>query len=265
MRAEAESILGLTAGTFENSGGAGLANSTNFGLITTSVELEAGDYSFGWSYAAQDYQPYDDGVFFSIAGQDLSSVSILASNFTGQEDTLLVGTYGSTPWRITDFTIATAGTYQLGFGAYNNLDTGVDPVLFLDNGLGTLSADGEVVEPATPDVPVIDSEQPYYVITNVQSGAIQPIFEGGTVLVDAAGTYDTNLTLNGSGGSIDSNGLAAILSGEISGTGALTKTGAGTLTLTGTNTYTGGTTVAAGTAGWLCLKHSGRCCQRGHA
>jgi len=246
MRTQAESLLGLSAGTFAAAGAAGLANSTNFGLITTSTYLAAGEYSFGWSYAAQDYAPFDDGVFFSLAGNGQSSVSILASNFTGQADTVLVGTYGSTPWRLTSFTIATAGTYQLGFGAYNNRDTGMDPVLFLDNGLGTLSANGVVVAPATPALPGIDNQQPYYVITNVENGSILPVFDGGTLLVDAAGTYNNPMTINGQGGTINSNGLDATLAATIDGTGGLIKIGDGTLTLTGANSYAGGTTISGG-------------------
>ena len=244
MRDEAESLLGLMPGMFAGSGVTGLAESTNFGLITGFFTLTAGTYSFAWSYAAQDYAPFDDGVFFSLVGDNLSQVSVLASNFTGQPDTVIVGTYGSTPWQLTSFTIAEAGTYQLGFGAYNWGDTIVDPVLYLDDGVGTLSQDGVIVPPATP---TIDTALPYYVASALDLGTILPIFDGGTLQVDSAGDYTTALTINATGGTIDTAGIDATFSGNIDGTGGLIKNGSGTLTLTGINSYTGGTTIAAGT------------------
>jgi len=55
------------------------------------------------------------------------------------------------------------------------------------------------------------------------------------------------ITLNAGGGTIDTNGNIATLSGIIGGPGGLTKSGAGTLVLSNANTYSGGTTLAAGT------------------
>jgi autotransporter-associated beta strand protein len=73
---------------------------------------------------------------------------------------------------------------------------------------------------------------------------------GGTLLIagtgqlgagNYAGTVTDNATFN------YSSSAAQILSGVISGTGALVQNGPGTLTLSAVNTYTGPTTVAAGT------------------
>ncbi len=57
-------------------------------------------------------------------------------------------------------------------------------------------------------------------------------------------THD--LTLDGTGATIDTNGNDNSISGVIDG-GNLTKTGSGTLTLTGINTYTGDTEIDGGT------------------
>lgn len=57
-------------------------------------------------------------------------------------------------------------------------------------------------------------------------------------------THD--LTLDGTGATIDTKGNDNSISGVIDG-GKLTKTGSGTLTLTGTNTYTGDTEIDGGT------------------
>ena len=56
------------------------------------------------------------------------------------------------------------------------------------------------------------------------------------------------MTLTGSGGNatVDTNGNAVTLSGQLSGLGGLTKLGLGLLTLSATNTYAGSTQVNAG-------------------
>jgi outer membrane autotransporter protein len=80
------------------------------------------------------------------------------------------------------------------------------------------------------------------------TGSPGPIFSGGT-LQFLAGGVSSNLpiTLQSAGGTIDTNGFNAVLSGGISGSGGLTKAGLGTLTLGGTSTYAGATNVTAGT------------------
>jgi fibronectin-binding autotransporter adhesin len=72
-------------------------------------------------------------------------------------------------------------------------------------------------------------------------------FGGGTLQYSNGFSSSRAVTLNAGGGTIDTNGNNATLSGVIGGSGSLTKSGAGTLTLSGANTYSGGTTVNAGT------------------
>jgi autotransporter-associated beta strand protein len=72
-------------------------------------------------------------------------------------------------------------------------------------------------------------------------------FAGGTLKATAALSTSVPITLNAGGGTVNTNGFSASLSGGIGGTGGLTKTGAGSLTLTGGNTYSGPTNVNTGT------------------
>ncbi|MGJ5205591.1 autotransporter domain-containing protein [Bradyrhizobium sp. HKCCYLR20261] len=72
-------------------------------------------------------------------------------------------------------------------------------------------------------------------------------FGGGTLQVLAGFSSSRNITLNAGGGSFDTNGYNATLSGTISGSGGLTKFGTGVLTLSGITSYAGDTLVSGGT------------------
>jgi len=73
-------------------------------------------------------------------------------------------------------------------------------------------------------------------------------FNGGTLLVDAAGSFATDFD-TGTGGVIDGNGLRSVFLGVFSGAGDLAFTNSspgGAIELAGLNTYTGATRVGAG-------------------
>jgi autotransporter-associated beta strand protein len=74
-------------------------------------------------------------------------------------------------------------------------------------------------------------------------------FNGGTLQFGASFDLSNTraITLNGGGGTIDTNGFSTTISQAIAGAGSLTKSGLGTLTLSGANAYFGGTIVNAGT------------------
>ncbi|MGN7998545.1 autotransporter domain-containing protein [Sphingomonas sp. 22176] len=81
---------------------------------------------------------------------------------------------------------------------------------------------------------------------DVAAGNFNPVLSGGKITFGADQALGNDLTVDSSGGTIETTAANATLSGVISGDGRLTKTGTGTLTLTGANSYTGGTTVEAG-------------------
>ena len=80
------------------------------------------------------------------------------------------------------------------------------------------------------------------------TGSPGPVFTGGTLQIAGADISSSlPITLQSQGGTVDTNGNNATLSGAISGPGSLSKIGLGTLTLSGQSTYTGATGVNAGT------------------
>jgi len=83
-------------------------------------------------------------------------------------------------------------------------------------------------------------------VDELLAGDVNPVFDGGTLAFTAPLSVSLDLSLEAGGGTIDTQGHDGILTGVLSGAGALTKTGTGTLTLTGPNSYTGGTTVSDG-------------------
>jgi YVTN family beta-propeller protein len=73
------------------------------------------------------------------------------------------------------------------------------------------------------------------------TGSPGPVFTGGTLQIAGANIVSAlPIVLQAAGGTVDTNGNNATLSGAISGPGGLTKIGAGVLTLSGSSTYVGG-------------------------
>jgi autotransporter-associated beta strand protein len=70
---------------------------------------------------------------------------------------------------------------------------------------------------------------------------------GGTLQFGAIVLTSRAVTLNGGGGTFDTNAHNIALAGTISGSGALTKIGFGSLALSGNNSYSGGTLLDFGT------------------
>lgn len=80
------------------------------------------------------------------------------------------------------------------------------------------------------------------------TGVSGPVFTGGTLQFAVANISSSlPIMLMSQGGTFDTTGNHATLSGAIGGSGGLTKIGAGTLTLSGAGSYSGPTNVSAGT------------------
>lgn len=263
-----DSTLGLSANSLENFLNNSDGHITNFGLLTKSFSFNPGTYTFAWAYGAEDYQPYNDGAVFTLSGGGTQSLTSLARNGSNPGDlsgpsanTLILGSYGATPWLTMSFDIATAGTYQVGFGVYNWNDQQLAPNLYISGIEGTYSGTPATVSggtlpptpPPTPPPPVIiggtggnvsgsvfDPTSPAYAETTLT-------FSGGTLQYASDMTTSKSATLTGSGGAIDTNGYNVNYTGTLSGGSDFYKEGAGVLTLSAANTYTGLTKIDVGT------------------
>ncbi len=117
----AETFLGLTANSLDSNGGDAL--NTGYSAIKQVVDLDAGDrIVFSWNFIPQSGTPatsvQDDNCFYTLhTTSTLGSVSTLAS-VIGQ------GGGNATGYRVaTSAVIGVSGTYMLGFGILDRVDT----------------------------------------------------------------------------------------------------------------------------------------------
>ena len=151
------------------------------------------------------------------------------------------------------FTGLIAGSYLFGYTTGSTLSINWTPSdTAINNGSFTITSSGNLGGVGgTTLTPDIDTAQSTYTTDELNSGAVNPVFNGGTLSLANTGTVTTDFTVNTTGGTINTDGYNGTFTGVLSdasgATGGLTKTGSGTLTLSGANSYSGGTTVADGT------------------
>ncbi|TSA34114.1 MAG: hypothetical protein D4R65_06725 [Verrucomicrobiaceae bacterium] len=137
-----------------------------------------------------------------------------------------------------DIAVGLTGNGTLSISGNSSVSANTVTVAYSQNGTGTLNLNGGTLSTGQ-------------VAKGLGSNGTVS-FNGGTLqltgnqasLFNGFGSNDVKL--NGSGGTINTQGFAVASAQALSGSGSLTKQGSGTLTLTGTNTYTGATTVSAG-------------------
>jgi hypothetical protein len=129
-----EGFLGLTTGALDALNGG--TNATVGSAIKQAIQVNAGDtLSFDWLFKANDYAPFNDFSFFSVS----SLVSKLS-------DVLEVADYGQKSAQ-SSYTFQTAGTYTIGFGVFNAIDSGLNSNLSVDN--VKISSTASVPEPSS--------------------------------------------------------------------------------------------------------------------
>jgi hypothetical protein len=216
-------------------------NSQGTGAITSGVWItknftfsSPATFKMAWNYISTDYVPFNDGSLTSLVNTtDASQLGKI--NSKTQEYLLLgatnpgtgnysTGSYGSTGWQWVNYDIITAGTYKLGFAAFNQLDTGLSPVLFVNDGLGTTTQNGTAFNPVAPNDPTMPTTNPDGTVST--GGSSTPTVTGTTT----SNTVTTSTT----------NGTPTIVNNIVYGVGAIAVTntnsrgeqGAKTLTVT---------------------------------
>lgn len=158
----ADTALGLTSGTVDallNHNPKSAGSVTNFSVLSQTMTLNAGTYSFAWALNVTD-PGFNDGALFSVAGNGIQFIESLAraggpGDTTGPSPkTYVAYTYdpnvGVTPWLTTTFAVATTGTYRISFAAYNWNDTAVPPNFFVASKPGTHTGNPLAGTTATP-------------------------------------------------------------------------------------------------------------------
>jgi hypothetical protein len=148
----------------------GGGNITNAAWVYKDFPLAAATkFSMYWVYTSTDYVPFNDGSITTFVNTGnataLGKINNVLTQYillgatnpgTGNYST---GSYGSTGWQIVNYEAVDAGTYRLGFAAFNQGDTALSPVLYVNDGLGTVTKNGQTfgaVAPNDPNMPTVD-------------------------------------------------------------------------------------------------------------
>lgn len=215
-------------------------NAQGTGSITSGVWItksftftQPATFKMAWNYISTDYVPFNDGSLTSLVNTtnstDLGKINGLTKEYlllgatnpgTGNYST---GSYGSTGWQWVNYSIITAGTYKLGFAAFNQGDTALSPVLFVNDGLGTTTKNGTAFNPVAPNDPTMPTTNPD---GTVSTG-------GGTPTVTGTSTTNTVTTSTSNGTSTVENSIAyGVGATVITNTNARGDAGPKTLTIT---------------------------------
>lgn len=142
-------IQSLLVADAQASANGGSPNPTDAAWITRDVQLTAGViYTMSWNYVGTDYVPFNDGSLTSLVAVSTPSAPVIKVNNFERSYALLgftnpgtgdysVNSFGSTGWQVSTYEVSVTGTYKLGFAVFNLGDTGLSPVLMIDNAIGT--------------------------------------------------------------------------------------------------------------------------------
>lgn len=194
---------------FNSGSGSGI---TNMAYLYADVSLNAGEeYHMAWNYSSTDYIPYNDGSFATF--ENLSdptdipmidnvstTVAILGATVAGTGN-YTTGSYGSTGWQTIVFKAGAAGTYRIGFTAFNLDDTQYSPYLFLDDAAGVTLKNGTPVTPVPKDTnaPAPAGPSAYTVTYDANYGTGTVPTDGATYISGASVTIASGSGLSKSG------------------------------------------------------------------
>ena len=138
------SSASVTALNAEIAAQGGYGGITSAAWISKNFTFQANTtFKMAWVYTSTDYVPFNDGSITTLVNTSsattLGKINGVSAQYillgatnpgTGNYST---GSYGSTGWQLANYEITTAGTYKLGFGIFNQGDTALSPVLFVND------------------------------------------------------------------------------------------------------------------------------------
>lgn len=142
--------------------GFGSGTITNLAYTYRTVSLTAGTtYRMAWNYIGTDYVPFNDGSITTLVPVNGTTGTTTVNNYT-QNYALLgftnpgtgdysAGTFGSTGWQVSTYSVNTTGDYQLGFAVFNLDDTSLSPVLLVDDLQGATTKNGTTFGAVAPN------------------------------------------------------------------------------------------------------------------
>ena len=182
--------------------GAWIAKDFTFSAGTT--------FKMAWVYTSTDYVPFNDGslaslvnknsatTFGTINGVSAQYILLGATNpGTGNYST---GSYGSTGWQQINYNITTAGDYKVGFAVFNQGDTSLSPVLFVNDNLGTVNKNGTPFgavasnDPTMPSGPSTPTPPTVTVTGTTTTNTVTTNSVNGTPVITTAVAYGATAT-----------------------------------------------------------------------
>ena len=226
----------------------GTGQITSGAWVTKSLTFNsAATFKMAWNYISTDYVPFNDGSLASLVNTS-NAANLGKINGVSKEYLLLGATnpgtgnystnsYGSTGWQWVNYEITTAGTYKIGFAAFNQGDTALSPVLFVNDGLGTTKKNGTAFNPVAPNDPNMPTTNADGTVSGGGSGTPTPP-AAPTVVSTAPGTPIVTSTST-TGDTVTTNsiayGVSAVAVALTNSKGAVTPK---TLTVTQTTATT---------------------------
>ena len=204
------SALGLSSSSIsalnaEIAAQSGSGNITNTSWISKDFNFLANtQFKMAWVYTSTDYVPFNDGSITTLV--NTGSQSILGKINGVSAQYLLLGatnpgtgnystdSYGSTGWQWVNYKIETAGTYKLGFAIFNQGDTSLSPVLFVNDGLGTVNKNGTPFNPVAPNNPNMPTTNPDGTVTDPTTTPTVVSTAPGTPIVTTTTSNGTSVT-----------------------------------------------------------------------
>ncbi len=236
-------------------------------LMQTVTNYNGNKIYYAWNAVLQPSHDATDSPSFVIKVVDKTTNTIVTniaySAYTAQNSSIFrtAGAFVTTDWKVEDIDAISGHDYELVFVAIDCLYSGHGGYVYVDgfgNAIPTANAGvafdptKDVIKGASILIPIgntpdIDLAKPFYTLSELAAGQVNPNFVGGTLQADASGTVANAFTVQTLGGTVDTNGNNVLFTGDFTGVGGLTKIGAGRMTLGGISTINGGFDINAGT------------------